>query len=123
MKFAVLVGAAAAFGMIAAVAVPSSVIGSGEIAVQALGDRLGEVKLADLNPIRAVFDWEAEQIKKPVTPEELGIHHQELTLRPIDPQTTNSVHIVDLRNRPFDLRNFQQGNYRDVGGSIQNAPH
>ena len=108
-------------GAIATAAVPSSVIASGEIEAQALGDRLGEVKLADLNPLRAIFDWEVKEVGTPRTPEQLGIHHQELTLRPID--TRNSIHIVDLRNRPFDLRDFQRGNYRDVGGSIQNAPH
>ncbi|HUO92278.1 MAG TPA: hypothetical protein VMU22_05110 [Rhizomicrobium sp.] len=114
MKFAVLVGAAAAFGMIAAVAVPSAAIESGALQVQALGDRIGGIKLADLNPIRAIYDWEAEQIKKPMTPEELGIHHQELTLRPIDLNTTDTF-------RPVDLGNLQHNGYRDVRGSIQ--PH
>ena len=82
MKFAVLVGGAAMLGAIATAAVPSSMIASGEIEVQALGDRLGEVKLADLNPVRAIYDWEVKEVSTPRTPEELGFHSSTVTAEP-----------------------------------------
>jgi hypothetical protein len=82
MKFAVLVAAAAAAGAVATVAVPSSVIDSSVSEMQALGDSIGGFKLADLNPLRAIFDWEAERIKKPLTPEEMGMRPSDVTATP-----------------------------------------
>ena len=112
MKFAVLVVGAAALGVVATVAIPSDVLESGTAQVQALGDRIGEIKLVDLNPLRAIYDWEMERIKKPLTPEEMGFHGSAVTFKPFEMPRNDF-------NRQFNTR----GGYSDVGGSIQQSPH
>lgn len=114
MKFAVLVIAAAGIGGVAAVAVPSTVLDSGASEVQAFGTRISEFKLRDLNPLRAIYDWEMQEIAKQRTPEELGFHTQSTAeFRHIDPdQLMGPVDVTGSSRRMEDLSARNRANWR-----------
>ena len=99
MKLAIQLVAAIGVGAVASLAIPSNVIDSTVSTAQALGDRVAQIKLADLNPLRAIFDWEKERIAKGETPEELGFHPSAVTAQPYsfaspgyDPQQVNGMY-------------------------------
>ena len=75
MKFVILIVAAAVTGALAVIAVPSSL-------VTAASDQLGQIRLSDLNPLRAIFDYEQHQIQVGTTPDQLGFHSTAVTLTP-----------------------------------------
>jgi hypothetical protein len=68
MRFGFLVVAAAAAGILATVAIPS--VPSNDVDGRAILCR--GIKIADLNPFRAVFDYDQAQIAAGHTPESLG---------------------------------------------------
>lgn len=76
MKFLVPVVVAAGTGVLAVFAVPASFVGMASHAVR-------QIHLADLNPIRAVFDYEQQQVRTPMTPQDLGFHASPMTLSPV----------------------------------------
>jgi len=112
MKFAIQVAAALGVGAVAAFAIPSNVLDSSLSTAQALGDRAAEIKLVDLNPLRAIYDWEMERVRKGETPEELGFHPSTVTTPPYSFASPN-----------FDMR---QGNGRyqhPMGELPPDGPH
>ena len=85
MKFVLLVVAAAAAGALLMVAVPSTLIQSASLDVRGFVDSSGltDVHLTKLNPFRAIFDHEQQQIRVGLTPEQLGIHGSAIALTPM----------------------------------------
>jgi hypothetical protein len=85
MKFVILVVAAAGLGASAIFAVPSAVLQSGYSSVQGLvaDSGLTQLKLADLNPLRAIFDFEQQRIQAGQTPDQLGFHGSAAKLGPM----------------------------------------
>src|SRR5437016_10378684 len=85
MKFVLLVITAAAAGALAMFAVPSTLIQSASLNVRGFVDSSGvtEVHLTNLNPFRAIFDYEQQQIRVGLTPEQLGIHGSAIALTPM----------------------------------------
>jgi hypothetical protein len=69
MRFGFLVVAAAAVGILATVAIPSTFLQTSSTAVRSF---VGGIKVADLNPFRAVFDYDQAQISAVHTPQSLG---------------------------------------------------
>jgi hypothetical protein len=46
-------------------------------------DELRQIRLADLNPLRAIYDAEQRQIRAGTSPEALGLHGSAVTFRPV----------------------------------------
>jgi len=76
MKRLLLIVFAAGAGALTVLAIPSHFVSttSGE---------LREIRLVDLNPLRAIFDSEQQQIHAGMTPEQLGIHTSVVTVSPM----------------------------------------
>jgi hypothetical protein len=98
MKAAIQIFAAAGLGAAAAFAIPSNVIDQASSTTRALSDRVAQIKLADLNPVRALYDWQMAHVAKGQTPEELGFHGSAVTVPPTsfaspgyDPRRVNSM--------------------------------
>ena len=85
MKFALLVIVAAVAGALAMFAVPVTVIQSASLDVRGFVDRSGltEIHLTNINPFRSIFDYEQQQIRMGLTPEQLGIHSSAITVTPM----------------------------------------
>jgi|SRR5580698_3555235 hypothetical protein len=69
MRFGFLIVAAVAVGMLATVAIPTTFLQTTSTAVQSF---VGGFRVADLNPLRAVFDYDQARITAGHTPESLG---------------------------------------------------
>jgi hypothetical protein len=84
MHFGYFVAIAVGVGVVATVAIPSSVLQSASTSVQAAADSVAQVKfnVADLNPLRAVFDWERQRIQAGESPDQLGFKTSKMTLAP-----------------------------------------
>lgn len=99
---AVFVGALAVF------AVPTTVLHSGSSSLHAVVSESGlnRFTLADLNPLRAIFDYEQQRINDGTTPEQLGFHGTAVTLGPIwTPPPTLGLSIdKDSMDRAFAAR-------------------
>jgi hypothetical protein len=96
MKFMILVAAAASAGALAILAVPASLVQSGVDSVHALvrSFGVGQLSLADLNPFRAVFDFEQKRISTGETPDQLGFHTSAVTAGPMwTPSQSFSVNV------------------------------
>jgi len=78
MKFVLMLVAAACAGALAMAAVPTAIVRSG-------AEDLRQFHLADLNPLRLIFDYEQQRIQTPLTPEELGFHGSPVVMAPIVP--------------------------------------
>ena len=76
MRFVILMVCAVAAGALSMSVVPTTVVSSG---VQ----ELRQVRLADLNPLRVIFDSAQQQIQAGTTPEQLGLHSSSVTLTPM----------------------------------------
>jgi len=98
MKFALLVAGTAGFAMLAVFAIPGTVVGSASVGFHHVVERSGfaQVSLADLNPLRAIFDYEKRRIQTPLTPEQLGFH-------PSPPMTFSPIAIVPPQSLKLDL--------------------
>lgn len=104
MKFIFLVIGAIFVGALAVFAIPSSVFQSGSDSIHSLTAQTGlkQFTLADLNPLRFIFDYEKQQINTPMTPEQLGFHGSAVELKPFQMPQTPSFHIdQDAMNRAF----------------------
>ena len=75
MKLLVLVVAVGA-GALAVFAVPATI-------VSAASDQLRQIGLADLNPLRAIFDSEQQKIRAGMTPQALGLRSSSVTFTPM----------------------------------------
>lgn len=84
MKFAIVVAATVCAVALAIFAIPSNLIPSGFGGFETLSANTGlkHFTLADLNPLRFVFDYEQQQINTPYTPEQLGFHGSPVVLTP-----------------------------------------
>jgi len=91
MKFVILVALTACAAALAIFAIPSNLIPSGFGGVGALATRSGldHFTLADLNPLRFVFDYERQRINAGDTPEQLGFHPSPVILSPVQMPTTS----------------------------------
>jgi hypothetical protein len=91
MKFVILVALTACAAALAIFAVPSNLIPSDFGGVEMLAARSGldHFTLADLNPLRFVFDYERQRINAGDTPEQLGFHPSPVILSPVQMPTTN----------------------------------
>ena len=76
MRFVILMVCAVAAGALSMSVVPTTVVSSG---VQ----ELRQFRLADLNPLRVIFDSAQQQIQAGTTPEQLGLHSSSVTLTPM----------------------------------------
>jgi len=76
MKFVVLVAAVAVVAAAAVSALPPTLVST-------VAADLRQFRLVDLNPLRAVFDYEQRQIQTPMTPEALGFHTSTMKLTPM----------------------------------------
>jgi len=76
MKFVLIVVGAACAGALAMLALPPTV-------VRAASDGLRQVRLSDINPFRAIFDYEQQRIRQGMTPDELGIQTSTVKFVPV----------------------------------------
>ena len=113
MKFTVLIGVAATMGALMTAFVPSAVLESGAKELDGIKTRLSGVGLADLNPLRAVYDWEMREVNTPRTPEELGLH----------PTSTVNLKPVELPTNDLGFgRSTRTGGVADVRDLQQDDP-
>ena len=85
MKFVLMLVGAALTGALATVAVPPILVGPATDGLRQLVSSSGltQIHLTELNPLRAIYDYEQQQIRTGLTPEHLGIHSSAITLSPI----------------------------------------
>jgi hypothetical protein len=92
MKFVLMLVGAALTGALATVAVPPILVGPATDGLRQLVSSSGltQIHLTELNPLRAIYDYEQQQIRTGMTPEQLGLHSSAITLSPMKlgpPQT------------------------------------
>jgi hypothetical protein len=80
MKFGLLVVAAAAAGVIGVAVMPATMLEKAASATRTAGSQIAQVKLVDLNPLRALYDWEMTKATTPQTPESLGFKPAPVTV-------------------------------------------
>jgi hypothetical protein len=92
MRFVVLVGVAAGAGALAIFAIPASFLQAPASFLQSAASdmhaataQLGQMHftLADLNPLRADYDFMMQRVRAGQTPDQLGFHGSKVTFAPI----------------------------------------
>jgi hypothetical protein len=76
MKFLIMLVVAAGAGALTMLAIPTGFVTTSS-------DALREIRLADLNPFRAIFDSGQRQIRPGATPEPRGLHSSAITVSPV----------------------------------------
>jgi len=76
MKSIVLVGAVAAAGALAGLALPATIVTSG-------ANELRQIRLVELRPLRAILDSARQQVRAGMTPDQLGLRSSAITVSPM----------------------------------------
>lgn len=96
MKFVILMVSAAVAGALSMFLVPTTIVRSGT-------EELRQFRLADLNPLRLIFDYEQKQRQTPLTPAEMGFHGSPVILKPISPPATLKLDLSQSLQTQGDL--------------------